>query len=109
MLSRNYRRYQDLRERTLIFDPAKAGKLFFPVLLEAMALFSAIYRAKASIEGTSPLPQAISSWWLWAKRRDRLRDDLREGVLSTIKRYLSEDQVRRLKAAKRRFSKPWFS
>ncbi len=102
-------RFRDLRERTLIFDPAKAGKLFFPVLLEAMALFSAIHRAKL------PLKERLRCYrvllrWLWAERRDRLWwDDLRGPVVSTIQRYLSGDQVRRLKAAKRRLVKAWFS
>ena len=106
---RNYRRYPDLRERTLIFDPAKAGKLFFPILLEAMALFSAIHRAKV------PLKERLRCYrfllrWLWVTNRYRLWwYHLRGPVVSTIKRYLSEDQVRRLKVAKSRFLGAWFS
>ena len=101
------RMYTGLRERTLIFDPAKAGKLFFPALLEAMALFSAIHRAKL------PLNEGLRCYhvllrWLWAGRRDRFWEDFRGPVVSTIKRYLPEDQVRRLKVAKR-FVRAWFS
>ena len=60
-------RYASLRERTLVYDPAKAGKLFFPSLLEAMALFSAIHRAKV------PLKERLRCYrfllrWLWAAR-----------------------------------------
>ena len=105
---RNSEGTQGLRERTLIFDPAKAGKLFFPALLEAMALFSAIHRAKL------PLKERLRCYrfllrWLWARRRERLWEDFRGPVVSTIKRYLSEDQVRRLKVAKSRFVRAWFS
>ena len=105
---RNYRRYPDLRERTLIFDPAKAGKLFFPVLLEAMALFSAIHRAKVPLKERLRCYRVLLGW-LWAKRRYRLWDDLREAVVWTIKRYLPEDQVRWLKAAKSSILEAWFS
>ncbi len=97
-------RYPSLRERTLAFDPAKAGKLFFPSLLEAMALFSAIHRAKV------PLKERLRCYrfllrWLWLEHWYRLRGPL----ASTIKRYLSEDQVRRVKVAKSRFLRAWFS
>ena len=105
---RAYTRYPSLRERTLIYDPAKAGKLFFPSLLEAMALFSAIHRAKV------PLKERLHCYcfllrWLWFKHWDRFWGHTVRGlVVSTIKRYLSEDQVCRLKVAKSRF-RVWFS
>ncbi len=105
---RNFTRYPDLRERTLSWDPAKAGKLFFPVLLEAMALFSAIHRAKVPLKERLRCYRVLLGW-LWAKRRGRLWDDLRGGAGWIGKRYLAEDQVRWLKVAKRRFSKAWFS
>ena len=104
---RNFRRYEDLRERTLIFDSAKAGKLFFPVLMEATALLSAIHRAKLPL-GERLRCHRFLLRWLWDHHVWRHAEELPEGVLSTIERYLSADQVRGLKAAKRRV-KAWFS
>jgi len=101
-------KYKDLRKRTVFYDPAKAGQLFFPVLLEHMALFSAIRRAKLPLGERLRCHKSLLRW-LWDWHVWRHAEELREGVLSTIKRYLSEDQVRRLKAAKRRFSKAWFA
>jgi len=100
-------KFPELRERTLIVDPAKAGKLFFPATLEVMALLSAIHRAKVPLKERL-LCYRVLLQWLWAKRRRYLWDDLRGPVVSTIKRCLSEDQVRRLKVAKSRFLRAWF-
>jgi glycosyltransferase involved in cell wall biosynthesis len=103
----SHRKYKDLRERTVSMDPTKSGKVFCPVLLEDMAFFSAIRRAKLPLGERLRCYEANLRriWW----GRERRREDLREGALSAIKRYVSEDQVRRLTAVKRRFSKPWFS
>jgi glycosyltransferase involved in cell wall biosynthesis len=95
---RTTRKYSGLRERTIIFDPAKAGKAFSPSILEASAHFSALCRAKL------PLKERLRCYklllrWLWTSRRHDLWEDIRE----RIKLYLSEAQFRALKAAKRRF------
>ncbi len=100
-------KYPDARARTLVFDPTKAGKLFFPLQLEGMALFSAIRRARLPL-GERLRCQKSLLGWIW-ERRDWLREELRAPLVSTIERYLPEHQVRRLKAAKRRLLKPWFS
>ena len=76
--------------------------------MEAMALFSAIHRAKLPL-GERLRCHKFLLRWLWERHVWHHAEELRNGVLSTIKRYLSEDQVRRLKAAKRRFSQAWFS
>lgn len=102
----SHRKNKDLRERTVSMDPTKAGKVFYPVLLEDMALFSAIRRAKLPLGERLRCHKALLRW-IW-ERREYLLEDLHEGALSTIKSHLSEDQVRRLKAAKRRFSKARF-
>lgn len=98
-------KYKDLRERTLVFDPTKAGRLFFPVLLEVAALLSAIRRAS--------LPYLVALrcqrwllWWVWVRRR-WLWADLREGASATVCRYLSEEQRRRLKPIKYRMLQVW--
>jgi glycosyltransferase involved in cell wall biosynthesis len=77
---------RNLRERTLIFDPTKKGRVFFPMMLEVMALFSAIRRAKL------PFREQLRCYryllrWLWI-HHNWLRDDLCEGMLTTIKLYL---------------------
>ena len=43
---RSTTKYEDFRERTVFYDPAKAGKVIFPVFQEAVELFGAIERAK---------------------------------------------------------------
>ena len=60
----NHRKYKDLRERTVSMDPAKAGKLFFPVLLEDMALFSAIRRANLPLGERLRCHKAFLRW-IW--------------------------------------------
>lgn len=60
-------RYGDTRERTLVFDPTKAGKIFFPELLKASAFFSAIYRASLPVrEGYRCYKHLLG--WLWQHR-----------------------------------------
>jgi glycosyltransferase involved in cell wall biosynthesis len=97
-------KYRDLRERTVFYDPAKAGKVFFPRLLEYRALFSAIRRAKLPFGERLRCQKALLKW-IWECCGDLL-GGLRYEALSKIKSHLSEDHVRRLKAAKRRFAKP---
>ena len=104
----SHRKYKDLRERTVSMDPTKAGKVFFPVLLEDMALFSAICRAKLPLGERLRCHKALLRW-IWETPRPSPRRPTRRSMVSTIKSHLSEDQVRRLKAAKRRFLKAWFS
>jgi hypothetical protein len=104
---RNYFRYRGLRERTLIFDPTKAGKLFFPALLEPMALFSAIRRAQVPLTERLRCYRSLGGW-LWSRHRLEVWEDWRERMVSTVKRHLSHDQVSRLKIAKSRISRPWF-
>ena len=102
--------FQHLRERTIIFDPAKAGKLFFPVVLENMALLSAIRRAKLPFGERLRCHQALLRWF-WEPPRLSAREDLREGAVSAIEPlHLPEEiPVGRLRAAKRRLFRPWFS
>jgi glycosyltransferase involved in cell wall biosynthesis len=77
------RKYRSVRERTLIFDPAKTGKIFSPVFLESRALFSAIRLA------TLPLKERFSCYrsllrWLWNEHRRHLLDELCERALFTL-------------------------
>ena len=104
----NYLKYRRLRERTLIFDPSKAGTLFFPALLEPMALFAAVRRGQLSLKERLRC-YGVLAWWLWANHRKRVWYDFTERVASKIKRRLSEDQVRWLKAARSRLLRPWHS
>jgi glycosyltransferase involved in cell wall biosynthesis len=80
-------KYRSLRERTLIMDPTKSGRLFLPVMLQAVAFCSAIQRANL------PLTERLRCYrsllgWLRLMRRDDLVSDLRERMLSTIKSLL---------------------
>src|SRR5260370_3802620 len=38
-------KYRDVRQRTLVFDPSKTGKLIFPTFQKATALSSSIHSA----------------------------------------------------------------
>jgi glycosyltransferase involved in cell wall biosynthesis len=100
-------KYRSVRERTLIFDPAKAGTLFFPGMLETMALCSVIRRT------TLPWRARLSCYrtflrWLLLNRRRLVWNDLRDGLSSAITSYLSDEQIRRLTPAKGRLLKAWF-
>jgi hypothetical protein len=71
--SKTSSRYRDARERTLVFDPAKAGTVFFPELLKAAGFFSAIRRA------TLPNGERYRCYkhllgWFWNLRNAVLRD-----------------------------------
>jgi glycosyltransferase involved in cell wall biosynthesis len=100
------KKYRDLRERTLFYDPARAGTLFFPVLQEAWNLATAIHRANLPWNERLRSSRFLARW-LW-EQRDELADDLREGLLSILSMCLPEDQVQRLKLAKRRIMKACF-
>jgi hypothetical protein len=92
----------DRWERALIFDPTKAGKTTFPFLWLAHGFYSAIGRVQL------PRSERFRCYkhfhhWLW-KHGHYVRGDLREGVISTIKRLLTKGQFDRLKSLKCRLN-----
>ena len=99
-------KYRSLRERTLVFDPAKAGKLYFPLMLETAAFCSAIRRAELPLRERVRCYRSLLGWLLM-KRGSELLGRLRKTTLSTIKTFLSEGQVRWLKTVKCRVLKAW--
>jgi glycosyltransferase involved in cell wall biosynthesis len=103
---RNFTKYRSLRERTLIFDPAKAGKLYFPLMLETAAFCSAIRRAPVPFTERLQCYRSLLGW-LWVKRAKDLLIRLRRRTLSRMRKFLSEDQVRLLKNAKSRLLRSW--
>jgi glycosyltransferase involved in cell wall biosynthesis len=100
-------KYRSVRERTLIFDPAKAGKLFFPGILETMALLSAIHRAKVPWKERLRCYKSLLRW-VRLNRRRLLWNDLCDGASSALKGYLSDHHIRRLTPVKHRLLKAWF-
>jgi glycosyltransferase involved in cell wall biosynthesis len=98
-------KYKDRRERTLIFDPARAGKISFPFMLEAMELLSAIHRAKLPLKERLRCYQHLIRW-LW-EHRGYVRYELREGLVCVMERYVPERHVAGMKFAKVRLSRTW--
>jgi glycosyltransferase involved in cell wall biosynthesis len=96
-------RYKDRRERTLIFDPGKAGKTIFPVLLLANGFFSAVNRARLPGGERYRCYKHLLRWLL--TYRSRVSKDLIIGIKCTIRSYMYDEQVVRLKSAVRRFRK----
>lgn len=91
----------DVRERTLIFDPSKRGKIFFPELDKCTALFSAINRADL------PLLERLSCYkhllgWLQL-RRNTVWKDLKIGL--TVKATQLENQHLKFMSMAKRFLK----
>lgn len=66
-------RFSDTRERTLVFDPAKAGKVFCPELLKAAGFYSAIRRASPLVGDTFRCYKHLLGW-LWNLRRIVCKD-----------------------------------
>jgi glycosyltransferase involved in cell wall biosynthesis len=79
-------RYHDLRDRTLIFDPAKAGKVVFPTVLQAAGTFAAIRRAGLPVRERLRSCQHLLRW-LWLRRRV-VWDDLSGGLRLSARRQL---------------------
>lgn len=85
----------DPRERSVLFDPANAGKMIFPFLLKASGFFRAVQRARLPRSERSRCYRHLLRW-LWRYRGD-LGKDMREELVSVLKRNLSENHVKLLK------------
>jgi glycosyltransferase involved in cell wall biosynthesis len=81
-------KHRTLRDRTLIMDPAKEGRLFFPVLLETAAFCSAIYRAKLPYGDQFRCFMTLLGWMRFMRRHDLFVEDLRERIVTTMKRFV---------------------
>jgi glycosyltransferase involved in cell wall biosynthesis len=75
----SHRKYKDARERTVFLDPTKAGKVIDPELLEYMALFSAIRRAKLPL-GERLRCHKVLLRWIWRRGRYRREQHKRIAV-----------------------------
>jgi glycosyltransferase involved in cell wall biosynthesis len=84
------RQYRDLRERTAVFDPAKAGKIFFPAMLEVREFLSAIHRAKLPFIERFRCYKHLSRW-VWLRRRALCKDTVR-GLRFWVRMQLSDDR-----------------
>jgi glycosyltransferase involved in cell wall biosynthesis len=85
----------DLRERTLIFDPTKAGKTFFPFALKVQGFVSAVHRARLPLLERYRCCRHLARWlWAW---RGRLWEDGVEGLKLPLKRHLSDYRIAQLK------------
>jgi glycosyltransferase involved in cell wall biosynthesis len=97
------KRVWDPRERTLIFDPSKAGKVILPNVDRASGFCSAINRARLPWAERVRCFKHVAKW-LWVHRLYLRRDFVLE-LDSSMQRYLSENQVKRLLSIKRRLFK----
>lgn len=93
-------RFRRRRERSLVFDPGKAGTIFFPFLLKARALATGVNRAQLSWTERMRCYRHLLCWLY--TYREEVRWDVQEGLVQALERHVSVEQISRLRAAKRR-------
>jgi len=91
----------DSRERTLVFDPSRAGKVFFPELDKSVALFSAVNRAELPLSERLSCYKHLLGWF--QLRRNTFWKDLQIGL--KIKATELENQHRKVTSIAKRFQK----
>jgi glycosyltransferase involved in cell wall biosynthesis len=90
----------DLRERSIIFDPANEHKFVFPFCQVAIGYVHAI-RSAGLPRGERQCCYRYLFRWMWTWR-GLLTHDVREELACALKRYLPASQINLLKAARRR-------
>ena len=98
-------RDRSTRKITLVYDPQKAGKLFFTYLLNAGGFLAAIRR------GGLPWKERLRCYkylsiWLWRNKGDLYQECVELGAMS-LKRLLSQSNVDRLKVLRKRLSRQY--